>query len=93
MPKVIVTAQVEDVVKWEAGFRTHGDLFRNSYTVTTPVGIAISEGNEIAVCFEPADVNTALEAIRSSATADAMTVDGVKKETVKVYVMDREFQP
>ena len=58
MPKVIVTAQVEDVVKWEAGFRTHGDLFRNSYTVTTPVGIAISEGNEIAVCFEPADVNT-----------------------------------
>ena len=37
MPKVVVTAQVENVVKWEAGFRTHGDLFRNAYTVTTPV--------------------------------------------------------
>ncbi len=92
MPKVIVTAQVEDVVKWEAGFRTHGDLFRNSYTVTTPVGIAISEGNEIAVCFEPADLDTALAAINSPATAEAMAIDGVKKETVKVYVMDKEFQ-
>ena len=35
----------------------------------------------------------ALEAIRSPATAEAMTVDGVKKETVKVYVFDKEFQP
>ena len=26
MPKVIVTAQVEDSAKWEKGFRTHGDL-------------------------------------------------------------------
>jgi hypothetical protein len=31
MPKVIVTAQVQDPVKWEAGFRTHGYLFR-TYT-------------------------------------------------------------
>ena len=93
MPKVVVTAQVEDVVKWEAGFRTHGDLFRNAYTVTTPVGIAISEGNEVAVCFEPADVAMAVEAIGSPATAEAMAVDGVKKETVKIYVFDKEFQP
>ncbi len=28
MPKVIVTAQVEDPVKWEEGFRTHGELLR-----------------------------------------------------------------
>jgi hypothetical protein len=28
MPKVILTAQVEDAAKWEAGFRTHGDVFR-----------------------------------------------------------------
>ena len=27
MPNVVVTAQVEDSVKWEAGFRTHGELF------------------------------------------------------------------
>ncbi len=93
MPKVIVTAQIEDPVKWEAGFRTHGELFRNAYTVTSPIGIAVTEDNEVALCFEPADLNKALEAIRSPATAEAMTVDGVKRETVKIYVMDKEFQP
>lgn len=28
MPKIIVTAEVEDAKTWEVGFRTHGDLFR-----------------------------------------------------------------
>ncbi len=36
MPKVIVTAQVEDPVKWEKNFRTHGSLFR-SQTVNKPL--------------------------------------------------------
>ncbi len=39
MPRVVVTAQVEELVKWEEGFRTHGDLFR-SQTVSGPIGIA-----------------------------------------------------
>jgi hypothetical protein len=29
MSKVVVTAQVEDPVKWEKNFRTHGSLFRS----------------------------------------------------------------
>jgi hypothetical protein len=29
MAKVIVTSQVNDPVKWETGFRTHGDFFRS----------------------------------------------------------------
>ncbi len=28
MGKVLVTAQVENLEEWEAGFRTHGDLFK-----------------------------------------------------------------
>ncbi len=28
MPKVVVTAQIEDPARWEEGFRTHGDLLR-----------------------------------------------------------------
>ena len=36
MAMVIVTAQVQDPVKWEAGFRTHGDLFR-TYSVRAPM--------------------------------------------------------
>jgi len=33
MPKVIVTAQVEDSANWENGFRNHAGLF-NDYTAT-----------------------------------------------------------
>ena len=87
---VVVTAQVEDLVKWEEGFRTHGDLFR-SETVTKPIAFGISEGNEIAVCFEPDDLGTFLKGMDSSATANAMAVDGVKRETVKLFVLDKEF--
>ena len=92
MPRIVVTAQVEDAVKWDKGLRTHGDIFRNNYTVTAPVSFAISEGNTVAVCFEPADVDKALEAINSPATAEAMTADGVKRDTVKVFVLDKEFK-
>ena len=52
MAKVVVTCQVEDSAKWESAFRTHGELFRTQ-TVTAPIGIAINDGNEVAVCFEP----------------------------------------
>ncbi len=92
MPKVIVVAQIEDAVKWEKGFRTRGDLFRNSYTVTAPVSFAINEGKEVAVCFEPADLKKAVEALNSPATADAMAADGVKRDTVKMFVLDKELK-
>ena len=91
MSKVVVTAQVADPVKWEAGFRRHGELFR-SQTVTTAIGIAV-DGNEVAVCFEPADLDKWMEIFTSPSTAEAMAVDGVNRESVKVYVMDKEFQP
>ena len=91
MPKVVVTAQVEDPTKWEAGFRTHGDLFR-SQTVTTPINFTTVSGNEVALCMEPSDLTKFMEIMDSPATAEAMAFDGVKRETVKVFVLDKEFQ-
>ncbi len=91
MPKVVVTAQVKDPVKWEEGFRTHGDLFR-SQTVTRPINFAKIEGNEVAVCFEPDDLDTFLQILESPATAEAMDFDGVERETVKVFVLGEQFQ-
>ena len=91
MPKVVVTAQVEDLVKWEEGFRTHGDLFR-SQTVSR-VDFATIEGNEVAVSLEPEDFDKFMEIFESPATAEAMAADGVKRETVKVFVLDKEFIP
>ena len=90
MPRIVITAQVEDLVKWEEGFRTHGDLFR-SQTVSGPIGIATNEGNEVAVCFDASDLDTYMSILESPATAEAMAYDGVKRETVKVFVLDKEF--
>ena len=91
MPKVVVTAQVEDLTKWEEGFRTHGDLFRN-YTVSKPVNYAMNEGNEIAVCIEPENLETFKEQFESPATAEAMAVDGIIRDTVKMYVLDHDLE-
>ena len=90
MTRIVVSAQVEDLAKWEEGFRTHTDLFK-SQTVSGSIGMATTEGNEVAVCFEVENVDTFMEVLRSPATAEAMEADGLNRDTVKVFVMDREF--
>ena len=91
MARVVITAEVEDGATWEEGFRTHVDLFRRQ-TISNPITFSILEGNQVACCFEPEDLDTYLSILDSSETAEAMEFDGVKRETVQVYVMDRELQ-
>ncbi len=90
MAKVVVTAEVEDLVKWEEGFRTHGDLFRRQ-TITNPISIAIGEGNEVALIFEPENLDTFMSVLDSEGP-EAMANDGVIKETVKVFIFNKEFK-
>lgn len=92
MPQVVVTAQVEDLKQWERGFRTHGDLFR-SQTVTKPIGIATREDNQVAVRFEPEDLDAFFNIIDSPAAHEAMDADGIKRDSVRIYVFDKEFRP
>ena len=89
MPRVMITAQVEDSAKWEAGFRSHGELLRSMSSTVTH--FATNGDNEVALYAEPADLEKYFEVLESPATAEAMSQDGVKKETVKVYVLDKEF--
>jgi hypothetical protein len=91
MPKVILTAKVEDAAKWEAGFKTHGDVMR-TYDLAGPVDYAIS-GNEVVICMEPKDLDVFKKAMESKATADAMATDGVKRDTVKTFVLDKNAKP
>ena len=90
MAKVVVTAQVQDPVKWEAGFRTHGDLLR-SMKVRDAMHYAI-KGNEISVFADTENLDSFMRVMESQATADAMAFDGVKRETVKLVVFDKEFK-
>jgi hypothetical protein len=87
MAKVLMTAQVQDGVKWEASFRTHGDVFK-TYGLLGPVQFTVS-GNEVVLCMEPADAHAFLKIISEPQTVEAMKADGVNRETVKVYVLDK----
>jgi hypothetical protein len=89
MPRVIVTAEVEDAAAWEKGFRTHGDLFREQ--TATAINFTVTDGNEVAIHFAMGDLDKFLELMDSSATAEAMEFDGVKRDTVKIFVLDKEF--
>ncbi len=89
MPRVMITAQVEDSAKWEEGFRTHGDLLRSMSQSATY--FTTTDDNEVALYSEPEDLDIYLEVLESPATAEAMSFDGVKRDTVKVFVLDREF--
>lgn len=92
MPHVIVTAEVEDAAKWEKGFRTHGKLFREQ-SIKKPIRFAITGNNQLTCHFQPDDLDTYMRIMDSPATAKAMEFDGVKRETVKVVVLDKEFDP
>jgi len=89
MAKVIITAQVEDAAKWEEGFRTHGELLRSMTSTVTY--FTISKDNELTLYAEPTDVDKFLEVMESPATEEAMAFDGVKRDTVKVSVLEKEF--
>jgi hypothetical protein len=85
MPRIIVTAEVEDPTAWEQGFRTHGDLFRAQTCSQMEYSI---NGNEVAVLASPKDFDAFMTLFDAPDTAKAMQFDGVKRETVKVYVVD-----
>ncbi len=89
MAKIIITAQVEDAAKWEEGFRTHGDLLRSMTSKVTY--FAISKDNEMTLYADVDDVDKYFEVLESPATEEAMAFDGVKRDTVKVAVLDKEF--
>ncbi len=89
MPRVIITAQVEDSADWEKGFRTHGGLF-NDYTATA-IHFTATDENEIAILWELDDLDKFLALVESPETIEAMEFDGVKRETVKTFVLDKLF--
>jgi hypothetical protein len=91
MHKVVVIGEIEDAAKWEKGFRTHGDLFK-SQTVTN-TSFQVTGDNKVVVCFEASDIDTYMKILDSPQTAEAMAHDGIKRETVQVHVLDKQFTP
>lgn len=90
MPRIILTAQVENSAQWEDKFRTHGELLRSMGTSVTH--FAATGDDEVALYAEPPDLDQWFAVLESPATEAAMAMDGVKRETVKVFVLDKEFR-
>ena len=89
MSRAIITAKVENSAAWENGFRSHAELF-NDYTATAIYFTATDE-NEVAILWEVTDMDRFLELLDAPETAEAMAYDGVNRESVKVYVLDKEI--
>ena len=89
MRRIVVFAQVENAAEWERRFQTHGELFRD---MTQRVAYYTIQGNEVAICEEVDDLEKYFEVMQSPAAAEAMAGDGVVRESVKVFVLDREFR-
>ena len=89
MSKAIITAQVEDSANWELAFRSHAGLF-NEYTATAIHFVATND-NEVAILWEVANLETFLEQLDAPETAEAMAQDGVNRDSVKVYILDKEI--
>ena len=89
MTHVVLTADVEDGVAWEAAFRTHGEMFRNANLGT--IHFAVGSDNHVVMLTDVDDVDAYLEFVTSPTTQDAMKGDGVKRDTVKVVTLDKTF--
>lgn len=91
MVKIVVIAKCKDQAQWEAGFRTHADLFRTGYGVSTPVSYGFGDDDYVGACFETDDLAKAMSDIASPETAKAMESDGLLRDTVQVFVFDKEL--
>ena len=93
MPKVVVTAQVQDPVQVGEGRSDARGASSGVRPITKPINFATIAGNhDRGLRWSPADLDTFMKGLDSPATAEAMAFDGVKRETVRVFVLDKEFK-
>jgi hypothetical protein len=90
MAKIVLTAKVENATKWEERLRTHGELLKT--TTSKAVYYTVTKDNEVAMYGEAADLDKYFEVMASPAIAESMAYDGAKRETVKTFVLDKEFK-
>ncbi len=93
MARIVVTAKVKDVVKWEEGYRSQAPMLRELMGVTKSVQFTTNaETNEICLSAEPNDLEHYLEMAQSPEIAEAMEKNGVNRDTVKFYILDKVLE-
>ena len=84
MPKVVATHEVDDVAHWLASPKraeVFAGIATNMQTYVLP-----GDSNRVALSMEVADMDAMQAMMESDAGADAMKHDGVRPDTVVVYI-------
>ena len=84
MPKIIATHEVDDVAHWLKSPKRE-EVFNGVATNITPF-VHPNDTNRVAVSMEVADMDAFEAVMRSEAGAAAMKYDGVRPETVEIFI-------
>ena len=82
MPKVIATHEVDDVEHWLASPKRE-EVFGG---VATNIKTFVHDSSRVALSMDVADMEAFDAVMKSEAGADAMKYDGVRPETLVVFV-------
>ena len=89
MAKIILTAKVKNGSKWEKGYRSHGDLFKAAGLGT--MHYTVDDKDRVVIYTDVDDLDAYMKFMGSDETRAAMKNDGVKRKSVKLFVLDKEF--
>ena len=84
MPKLVTTHEVDDVAHWLTSPKREevfAGVATNIQTYVHP-----TEPNRVALSMEVADMDALDTLMKSEAAAEAMKYDGVRPETIVMYV-------
>jgi hypothetical protein len=84
MPKLVATHEVDDVAHWLASPKRE-EVFAGVATNFTTF-VHPSEPNRVALSMDVADMDAFDKLMKSEAAAAAMKYDGVRPQTLAVYV-------
>ncbi len=84
MPKLIATHEVDDIAHWLASPKRE-ELFAGVATNITTF-VLPGDSNQVAVSLDVADMEAFDALMKSDAGAEAMKYDGVRPDTLVMYV-------
>ena len=84
MPKLLITHEVDDVAHWTASPKREelfADVAKDIRTFAHP-----EDGNRVGLTMEVTDIAAFEAVVSSEAGGEAMKYDGVRPDTIEVYV-------
>ena len=92
MPRIVFMIEVDDLTEWEQKFRTHGDLFRRQTIDGHYEYTMIEDGKRVVLSADVRDIDTFFDVLETPAADAAKDLDGVNRDRIEVFVLDKRFE-